>query len=40
MTITLDSVDDDPTHQHLQGWQFLTLRYRTDLTNVHMGEVS
>jgi hypothetical protein len=20
MTITLDSVEDDPTHQYLQGW--------------------
>jgi hypothetical protein len=40
VTITLNSVQHYAPHQYLQGWQFLTLCYRTYLTNVHMREVS
>jgi len=40
MAITLNRVQHYATHQHLQGWQFLALCYRTDLADIHMGEVS
>jgi len=40
MAITLNSVQHYASHQYLQRWQFLALRYRTDLTNIHVGKVS
>jgi hypothetical protein len=40
MAITLNGIKHYASHQHLQGWQFFTLCYRTDLADIHMGEVS